>query len=78
LAAHNKETRVRIVIVDDQLIARELFKAILAQEPEFEVVGEFASGEAVLEKAVELQPDITVMDIHMPGMDGLTATRILK
>lgn len=70
--------RVRIVIIDDQLIARELFQAILAQEPEFEVVGEFNSGEAALEKIVKLNPDIILLDIHMPGMDGLTATRKLK
>ena len=78
LYPHKKETRVRIVIVDDQLIARELLQAILAQEPEFEVVGEFASGETALGKVVELKPDIILMDIHMPGMDGLAATRQIK
>lgn len=78
LSPQKKETRVRIVIIDDQLIARELFQAILAQEPEFEVVGKFDSGEAALEKLVKLHPDIILMDIHMPGMDGLTATRKVK
>jgi DNA-binding NarL/FixJ family response regulator len=70
--------RVRIIIVDDQLIARQLLQAILNEEPEFEVIGEFSSGAAMLDRVGDLNPDIVLMDVHMPGMDGLTATRKLK
>lgn len=69
---------VRIMIVDDQSIIREGLKTILATEPQFEVVGELESGELALEQVATLQPDIVLMDIHMPKMDGLVATRRLK
>lgn len=69
---------VRIMIVDDQSVIREGLKTILATEPQFEVVGELESGELALEQVATLQPDIVLMDIHMPKMDGLVATRRLK
>lgn len=78
MAPEKAKKRVRIIIVDDQLIARELLQAILVEESDFAVIGEFASGADLLEQVEELNPDIILMDVHMPGMDGLTATRKVK
>lgn len=70
--------RVRIMIVDDQSLVRESLRDLLAGEPSFEIIAELASGREALEQVVTLQPDIVLMDINMPEMDGLAATRQLK
>ena len=70
--------RVRIIIVDDQTLVRESLRTILTTEPSFEVVAELSSGQQAVEHVRRLQPDIVLMDINMPDMDGLAATRQLK
>ncbi|GAA4451758.1 response regulator [Phytohabitans houttuyneae] len=67
----------RILVVDDQPVVRAGFAAILDAEPDLSVVGMAADGAAAVELAGSLRPDVVVMDIRMPGMDGLTATRLL-
>ncbi len=62
------------MVVDDQPVVRAGFAAIVDAEPDLEVVGEAADGHAALELAGRLAPDVVLMDIRMPGMDGLTAT----
>jgi DNA-binding NarL/FixJ family response regulator len=62
------------MVVDDQPVVRAGFAAIVDAEPDLEVVGEAADGHAALELAARLAPDVVLMDIRMPGMDGLTAT----
>lgn len=69
---------VRIVIADDHTIVREGLKMLLNAQPDFEVVAEVGSGQEVFKTARELQPDVIVMDVSMPGMDGAQATRRLK
>jgi two-component system, NarL family, invasion response regulator UvrY len=66
---------VRVLIVDDQAPFRRAAKAVLAATPEFEAVGEAESGEQALELAHELAPALVLMDINMPGIDGIEASR---
>lgn len=66
---------IRVVLADDQALVRAGFKVLLDTEDGFEVCGEAADGAEAVKLAREQQPDVVVMDIRMPGMDGLTATR---
>ncbi|MFF7248572.1 response regulator [Embleya sp. NPDC008237] len=66
---------VRVLIADDQLLVRSGFKVLVGSDPELEVVGEAANGTEALALAKETRPDVVLMDIRMPGMDGLEATR---
>jgi DNA-binding NarL/FixJ family response regulator len=66
---------IRVVLADDQGLVRAGFRALLDAQDDIEVVGEAADGEAAARLAGELSPDIVLMDIRMPGMDGLAATR---
>jgi len=69
-----KRDRIRILLADDHAVLRAGLRALLSREPDMEVVGEAASGSEALRKVEELQPDIVLMDITMPGMEGLEAT----
>jgi DNA-binding NarL/FixJ family response regulator len=67
----------RILLVDDQALVRTGFRMILDAEPDLEVVGEATNGKEAIELAAELRPDVVLMDIRMPVMDGVEATRRL-
>ena len=64
-----------VLVVDDQPLQRYGFRILLDSVPETEVVGEAAHGAEAVRKAAELRPDVVLMDIRMPGMDGIEATR---
>jgi len=66
---------IRVLLADDQALVRAGFRALLEAEPDIEVVGEAGDGEAAVRLATTLVPDIVLMDIRMPGSDGLEATR---
>nr|WP_202107176.1 response regulator transcription factor [Agromyces seonyuensis] len=66
---------MRVLIVDDQALVRGGFRTILDSEPGISVVGEAADGAAAVDLARELDPDVVCMDVQMPGVDGLEATR---
>jgi DNA-binding NarL/FixJ family response regulator len=66
---------IRILIADDHALVREGLQALLMAIPDIEVVGEAATGEEAIEQAEALQPDVVLMDIHMPGVNGIEATR---
>jgi DNA-binding NarL/FixJ family response regulator len=69
---------IRIVLVDDQAIVREGLRAMLSLEPDIEIVGEASDGRQALSVVARLRPDIVLMDVRMPDMDGLTALDNLK
>jgi len=69
------ESTIRVLIADDHNIVREGLRAVLGSEPDMEVVGEAATGEQVVERAAELRPGVILMDLQMPGVNGIEATR---
>ena len=66
---------IRVLLADDQALVRGGFRALVDAEPDLTVVGEAATGDEAVRLATELLPDVVLMDIRMPGGDGLTATR---
>ncbi|MBE1537641.1 response regulator [Actinomadura algeriensis] len=66
---------VRVLLADDQAMVREAFSVLLGAQPGIEVAGEAADGHEAVARAAELAPDVVLMDVRMPGMDGLEATR---
>ena len=69
------ESTIRILIADDHGVVREGLRAVLGSESDMEVVGEAATGKEVVERAAELRPDVILMDIQMPELNGIEATR---
>ena len=69
---------IRLLIVDDQAAVRHGLRMRLGAEPDLEVVGEAADGEVALSSAQALCPDVVLMDVEMPGMDGIATTDTLR
>ena len=72
--ARASESRVRVLIVDDHAIVRKGIRALLSEADGFEVVGEASNGQEAVLQAQETHPDVVLMDLLMPGMDGIEAT----
>jgi DNA-binding NarL/FixJ family response regulator len=70
--------KLRILLADDHKMLREGLRVLLNSQPGMGVVGEAASGKEVVDKAGELKPDVVVMDLSMPGLNGLQATELLR
>jgi DNA-binding NarL/FixJ family response regulator len=71
-------SKIKVLIADDQNLVREGFKAMLRTQPNLDIVGEAANGQEAVEKTLQLRPDVVLMDIDMPVMDGIIATNQIK
>src|SRR5712691_11614633 len=83
MARDGGETRIllvakRILIADDHLAVREGIRSLIDPDPDYEVVGEAADGNEAARKALELRPDLILLDNSMPGLTGLEVARILR
>jgi PAS domain S-box-containing protein len=72
------EDRIRVLVVDDHTVVRQGISALLGFHSDIEIVGEADDGQEAVEKARQLHPDVILMDINMPRMDGIQATRIIR
>src|SRR5712664_2269690 len=70
--------KVRVLIADDHSVVRQGLRMFLALDPEIEIVGEAASGEEAIQLARDMRPDVVLMDLVMPGMGGVAATRVIR
>jgi len=70
--------KIRVLIADDHAIVRDGLKAILDAQPDIEVVAEATEGQQAAQQAAQIRPDMVIMDVTMPGMNGLEATRLIK
>jgi len=71
-------TKIRLLIVDDHPMIRKGIHALLSMEPDLDVIGEAADGEEAVRLAGELKPDVVIMDIVMPKLNGIEATKVIK
>ncbi len=78
MAGTANTSKIRLLIVDDHPMLRDGVGAIIGTQPDMEVVGEASSGEEGVERFHALQPDVTLMDIQMPGMDGIKAIELIR
>ena len=69
---------IKILVVDDHALLRQGIKNVLALEADFNVIGEAGDGEEAIKKAAELEPDVILLDMNMPKMNGLAVTRALR
>lgn len=70
----NAQSSIRLLLADDQALVRGALSALLGLEPDLEVVAEVGSGDAVLPAVLEHRPDVALLDVEMPGLDGISAT----
>ncbi len=77
MSAQDGDRTIRVLLADDQVLVRAGFRSLLAAQEGIEVVGEASDGEEAVRLARSLVPDVVLMDIRMPGVDGLEATRII-
>jgi two-component system NarL family response regulator len=70
--------KISVLIADDHRLFAEALEAILASEPEIEIVGRASNGDEAVEQALALHPDVILMDIAMPGLDGVEATKRIR
>lgn len=71
-------TQVRVLIADDEPLARERLRMLLAEHPQVQVIGEAENGQQVLQQCEQWHPDLVLLDIAMPGVDGLETARLLR
>jgi DNA-binding NarL/FixJ family response regulator len=76
--AHGRAGSVGVLTVDDQAVFRDVARDVIEATPGFEAVGEAASGTEAVALAAELRPDLVLMDVRMPGVDGLEAARLVR
>ena len=68
---------IRLLVADDQDLVRAGFRAMLAAQPDMDVVGEAGTGRETIELATRLRPDVALIDVRMPDLDGIAATRAI-